>query len=506
MMDRLLFALTLSVLSSIAHTSSSKPHIIFILADDLGWDDVSFHGSNQIPTPHIDDLANNGVILNNYYVLPVCTPTRSAIMTGRYPIHTGMQHWVISAALPYGVGLDEVFLPQYLKEQGYKTHAIGKWHLGFFKSEYIPTNRGFDSFFGFWSGKTDYWDHSQGEEGFWGLDLRNDTTPVWNEWGNYGTELFTEQAVDVINSHDTSKPLFMYLAHQAVHNANSHQPIQAPQDVINKFSHIQDERRRIFAAMATVLDQSVGKVVDALKTRNMYNNSVIIFSTDNGGPAAGLDGNSACNYPLRGMKTTLWEGGVRGVALVQSPLLGTTGRVSMDMMHATDWVPTLYGLAGGDTKKLEHLDGFDMWPSLAHQQQSPRSEILINIDGYNAALRFQQWKLINTSTAHSGWYPRPGLTEMSSSVSKVPLKNAVVNCSGEPPKVPAECSEKPCLFNIEEDPCEYYNVAEKYPDVLQKGLSLLANYKRSMVPPRNKPVDKAADPRIHGGVWTTWCD
>jgi len=131
----------------------------------------------------------------------------------------------------------------------------------------------------------------------------------------------------------------------------------------------------------------------------MYNNSVIIFSTDNGGPAAGLDGNSACNYPLRGMKTTLWEGGVRGVALVHSPLLGTKGRVSMDMMHATDWVPTLYGLAGGNTSKLENLDGFDMWPTLGRGEQNPRSEILINIDNNNAALRFQQWKLINTSAS-----------------------------------------------------------------------------------------------------------
>ncbi|XP_020620379.1 arylsulfatase I-like [Orbicella faveolata] len=429
-------------------------------------------------------------------------------MTGRYPIHTGMQHSVISAALPYGVGLDEVFLPQYLKEQGYQTHAIGKWHLGFFKSAYIPTSRGFDSFFGFWSGKTDYWDHSQAEDGFWGLDLRNNTTPVWDEWGHYGTDLFGEQAVDIINVHDTSKPMFMYLAHQAVHNANSDQSIQAPKDVIAKFSHIEDERRRIFAAMATVLDQSVGKVVDALKARNMYNNSVIIFSTDNGGPAAGLDGNSACNYPLRGMKTTLWEGGVRGVALVHSPLLGTKGRVSMDMMHATDWVPTLYGLAGGNTSKLENLDGFDMWPTLGRGEQNPRSEILINIDNNNAALRFQQWKLINTSasTARSGWYPRPGLTDSSRSFSNTTLKNAIVNCSGEPPVTPAECREKPCLFNIEDDPCEYYNVAEKYPDVMKKLLSILEKYKKSMVPPRYKPIDEAADPNAHGGVWTPWRD
>ncbi|XP_020620378.1 arylsulfatase I-like isoform X2 [Orbicella faveolata] len=427
-------------------------------------------------------------------------------MTGRYPIHTGMQHSVIFAALPYGVGLDEVFLPQYLKEQGYQTHAIGKWHLGFFKSAYIPTSRGFDSFFGFWSGKNDYWDHSQAEEGFWGLDLRNNTTPVRDEWGHYGTDLFAEQAVDVINAHDTSKPMFMYLAHQAVHNANSHQSIQAPKDVINRFKHIKDERRRIFAAMATVLDQSVGKVVDALKARNMYNNSVIIFSTDNGGPAAGLDGNSACNYPLRGMKTTLWEGGVRGVALVHSPLLGTKGRVSMDMMHATDWVPTLYGLAGGNTSKLENLDGFDMWPTLTRGEQNPRTEILLNIDGDDSALRFQQWKFVNTSTARSKWYPRPGLTESSRSFRDTPLKNVVINCSGEPPATPAECREKPCLFNIEDDPCEYYNVAEKYPDVLNKLLSVMEKYKKSMVPPRYKPKDEAADPNAHGGVWTPWRD
>ncbi|KAL9955594.1 hypothetical protein ACROYT_G036936 [Oculina patagonica] len=480
-------ALLLSVTTAVKQ--NSKPNIIFILADDLGWDDVSFHGSKQIPTPNLDGLANSGIILNNYYVQHICTPTRSAIMTGRYPIHTGMQHDVILSFQPYGLGLNETLMPQYFKQLGYATHAVGKWHLGFFKTDYLPTKRGFDSFFGYWCGKEDYWDHSDREH-YWALDLHNNTEPVWTEWGHYSSDLFTEKAVDIIKNHNSSTPLFLYLPYQAVHSANYIQPLQAPPDIVANFTNIEDENRRIFAGMVTGLDQGVGKVLDALKASGLYDNSVIVFSTDNGGPAAG---------------------GVRGAGFIHSPLLSSQGRVSMELMHVTDWLPTLYSVAGGDIHNLRNVDGYDMWNSLSHAEESPRVEILHNIDPLlngEAALRFRNWKLlVNISSGWSGWYAPPGFENSNHSTRGAALKNAEVTC-GKPPSSPPECTHElgPCLFDVIKDPCEYVNQAKNEPAIVDLMLEWLDEYRKTMVPPRNKPFDPNSNPDKYGGVWSPWMD
>ena len=494
-----------------------------IVADDLGWNDVSFHGSNQIPTPNIDRLAREGIALNNYYVLPICTPTRSAIMTGRYPIHTGMQRDVIYSPNPWGVGLDEVFIPQYLKAQGYSTHAIGKWHLGFYAKEFTPTYRGFDSFYGYYNGKGDYWDHSD-ESKYWGLDLHHDLDPVYTQWGNYSTEMYTAEAESRIRNHDSSAPLFLYLAYQAVHSANSHDPIQAPKSWINKFKHIKSKERRKFAAVTAYMDYGVGRVYKALEEKGILNDTVIVFTTDNGGPANGFNQNYASNWPLRGVKRTMWEGGVRGVGLIYSKLLKSSGRVSMDLFHCTDWLPTFVSIAGGEVETK--IDGYDIWNTLQNETPSPRKEVLINIDRKQAALRVGDWKIIEgQGKKWSGWYPAQKsnnhrlkdavqdfenkIIELdknldSNEVNLYFASSMTVQC-GPVPATPEYCNKAPCLFNIKEDPCEFHDLSKKEPVILENMIKRMAEYKKTMVAPRNnKTVDPMSNPKLHNGVWMPW--
>ncbi|XP_014674868.1 PREDICTED: arylsulfatase B-like isoform X2 [Priapulus caudatus] len=520
-MIALLLALTATV-----EAQKQPPHIIFILADDLGWNDVSFHGSGQIPTPNIDALAYDGIILNNYYVSPICTPTRSAILTGRHPIHTGQQVDTILGSRPYGVPLNETLMPQYLKKCGYATHIVGKWHLGFFAREYTPLFRGFDSHYGYWLGHQDYYDHTaQGGNGYWGYDMRRNMSVDRSASNKYTTDLFTEEAVTVINSHDKSKPLFLYLAHLATHSANSYSPLQAPQKYLQKVQHIKHKQRRLFGGMAVGLDESVGQVVQALKANNMLDSSIIVFSTDNGGPASGFDMNYANNAPLRGVKDTLWEGGVRGVGFIWSRLLRKTRRVSQQMMHITDWLPTLYHAAGGDTGELVAPDGISMWPALSGGGASPRNEILHNIDDVRhiAALRRGDWKIRigHTYAGHwDGWYELPEATVRApDSAFVTPLtrilgdpprphdwESVVISCGKKPDNASVNCrpTVAPCLFNIRDDPCEYNNMAAARPDVVSALLGRLAMYNATQVKPANKPIDPKSNPKFYDYVWTWW--
>nr|CAD7586143.1 unnamed protein product [Timema genevievae] len=239
-------------------------------------------------------------------------------------------------------------MPEFLKEAGYSTHAVGKWHLGFFRKEYTPTYRGFDSHYGYWNGYQDYYDHSMLATlvPYKGYDMRRDLDLDYSNQGRYSTDLFTDEAVRLIQTHDSRRPMFLYLSHLAPHAGNEDDPFQAPDEEVAKFPHIDDPERRVYAAMVSRLDQSVGEVVTALRTKGMLDNSIIVFMSDNGAPTFGVHSNRGSNWPLRGMKESPWEGGVRGVAAVWSPLLAKTQRVSNQMMHMSDWLPTLYSAAG----------------------------------------------------------------------------------------------------------------------------------------------------------------
>ncbi|GBN69993.1 Arylsulfatase B [Araneus ventricosus] len=377
---------------------------------------------------------------------------------------------------------------------------------------------------------------------FYGVDLHDETGEVnvlKDVRGKYATNLFTEKAKDIIQNHDASQPLLLYLGHLAVHTGNSYMPLQAPRDLVNQFGHIENDSRRIFAGMVSALDQSVGDVFQALHDKDMLSNSIFVFSSDNGGETDELVGGYSSNYPLRGQKFEVWEGGIRVPAFIWSPLLQLQEpRVSMQMMHVTDWLPTLYSAAGGDVEKLGDINGYSMWEAFLNNTPSPRQEILHNIDPIDnvSALRMGDFKLVTGNLASgmeswSGlrvlegvWQPesmdkwvykngsttRDILLQLGSYLPKVPNAwrlRAEVRCTGTP-AISNECSPavKPCLFNITEDPCEITNVADLYPEVVQSMLNALKDYERQAVKSQFQDPDPHGDPMCHGFAYVPWMD
>ncbi|XP_074545724.1 arylsulfatase I-like [Halichoeres trimaculatus] len=352
--------------------AKNQPHILFILTDDQGFNDIGYHNPT-LKTPTLDKLAAEGVTLENYYVQPICTPSRSQLMTGRYQIHTGLQHSIIRPRQPSCLPAHMDTLPERLREAGYTTHMVGKWHLGFYRRACLPTRKGFDTFFGSLTGSVDYYSYGSCDgPGLCGYDLHDDEGVAWGQEGKYSTTLFTQRARKILETHDpTDRPLFLLLSLQAVHT-----PLQTPKSYIYPYRDMANVARRKFAAMVSTVDEAVRNVTYALRKYGYYRNSVIIYSTDNG--AQPFTGGS--NWPLRGRKGTYWEGGMRGVAFVHSPLIKRRRRVSKALLHITDWFPTLVGLAGGNVSESQGLDGFDVWPTISEGKESPRQEILHNID------------------------------------------------------------------------------------------------------------------------------
>lgn len=376
----------------IGQAAEVKPNIIHIVADDLGWKDVGFNGSTDIKTPNLDALAASGAKFSQFYVQSMCTPTRAALMTGRYPFRYGLQTMVIPSVSTYGLATDEWLMPQCLKEAGYKTAIIGKWHLGHSDKKYWPKQRGFDFQYGAMIGELDYFTHE--EHGV--LDWYQDNKPL-KETG-YTTTLIGNQAVKLIEGHDVSTPLYLYLAFNAPHT-----PYQAPKEYIDRYSNIEDLTRRTYAGMVTALDDEIGRVVNALEKKKIRNNTLILFHSDNGGTRnamfAGVMADMSkvklpCdNGPYREGKATLYEGGSRVCALANWPGHIKPGTVD-GMIHAVDIFPTFAALAGASTTKSKPLDGMNVWETISEGKPSPRQEIVYNVEPFRAAVRQGDWKLI----------------------------------------------------------------------------------------------------------------
>ncbi|KAK3738531.1 hypothetical protein QZH41_012039 [Actinostola sp. cb2023] len=475
----------------------------------------------------------------------MCTPTRCALLTGKYPIRYGMHHGVVMPLTPFGLPPELTLLPQKLKKAGYATHIVGKWHLGYFEWQYTPTYRGFDTFYGFYNGAEDKWSHkrdgildlrdqkspvtdmnnvystnlfvkvwytlvSYKRDGI--LDLRDQKSPVTDMNNVYSTNLFVKRTEQIIESHNSSVPLFLYLSLQNVHS-----PIQAPVPFINKYDFIEDPKRRIHAGMISAVDEAIGNVTSALRNKGLWDNTLMVFSTDNGGmPTCG-----GYNWPLRGCKATLWEGGVRGAAFVHGSMIEKKGRKCKELLHVTDWFPTLTSLAGLSDSEEDALDGFNVWDTISKDDPSPRTEILHNIDVDESgderlsfdgiALRVGHMKIIMSVLNHP-WFKPPELKiDQQHTDEDMTLISLVLDSRGSQKDQDRSQIErkdkaiKEALFNITADPEERHDLSAKFPDIVAKLKERVDFYRKGVVKMRNQRDDpEALASAKRNGVWGPW--
>ncbi|WP_425617554.1 arylsulfatase [Anatilimnocola sp. NA78] len=377
---------TLLFLLSNFVSAAEKPNIVFFLIDDLGRTDVGFMGCKDIQTPNIDKLASGGAILNSHYVQPVCSPTRAALLTGRYATHTGV-YTVVRPHAKWGLPLGERTLANALKDAGYETAIVGKWHLGEFERGYLPTSRGFDHQYGHYFGALDYFTHIRDGVHDWYRDDKE-----LKEEG-YSTHLLAREACKLIAEKDKSKPLFLYVPFNGVHA-----PLQVPDSYTQPYESIEGNRRKV-AGMLAAVDEAIGQIVAAIDQAGLRENTLIVFSADNGGPNPRT---LSTNGELRAGKGTIYEGGVRVCACANWPGQIKAGSTIDEPMHAVDWYPTLTKLAGGvgdDSKQKLPLDGRDVWRMITQGAKSPHDAVLLVQSPTRAAVRMGDWKLLLNASA-----------------------------------------------------------------------------------------------------------
>lgn len=350
------------------------PHILFILVDDMGFNDASYNGS-EIATPHIDRIATNGMVLNRNYVYPVCSPTRAALMTGHNPLDYGIDAPVGDHT---GLPLDLKLMPEYFQELGYETKMIGKWHLGIGNVDYWPTSRGFEYYYGHLGGWIDFYTHVYNG----GLDWQRNGVTVREE--GHATDLLTADVVREIKNRDQDRPLFMYLNYNAPHSPLQHLPSAETDDATD---------RSLYTAMMEQMDDGIGEVLQILELESMMQNTLVIFSSDNGGdPQFGAD-----NDPYRNGKGTMYEGGTRVPGLIWWPGHVEGGQVLDQPIVVHDWLPTLLDAIGAGADLAIEPYGQSMWPAIVHGEQIERKDVTFGVANSIAAFKWP-YKLVRNSS------------------------------------------------------------------------------------------------------------
>ncbi len=538
--------------------AAPKPHILFILVDDLGYAELSYHRreandtTREVQTPSIDALVASGVQLERHYVHKFCSPTRCAIQSGRAPVHVNVINAAPSvhnpndtvagyAAMPRNMtGIAEV-----LRGAGYKTHFAGKWDVGMATPDHTPAGRGYDSGLGYYHHSNDYWTFKDTDgkpkasmKDLWNFEpnvtdypgrpakaklnsptctqdhQKPTTAEELDDWVCvYEDTIFEERVKTTIRNHNPEKPLFMFWATHIVHG-----PLQVPDEQFAKFSFIDNVGRQKYHSMVNFIDGAIGRVVDKLKDKGMYDNTLVVFTSDNGGPLPGAN-----NYPLKGGKFSNWEGGIRSAAFVSGGFLpdSVRGTISDGLVGAWDWYATFAALAGADPTDnkasaagLPPIDSLNVWPLVSGQNTtSPRSRVVIgsNTDGNGGrtsgnttigGIIRPPYKIIigydvNNTINMAGW---PGLKTPNNTASP-DWDNLVESCGRTP--------ETGCLYNIYEDPTEHNNIAATNPDIFQQMLAEVDEAQKQVFSPERGIADglavKVAN-EAYDGFWGPFLD
>jgi arylsulfatase A-like enzyme len=406
----------------------------------------------------------------------VCTPTRAALLTGRYPMRHGLQVGVVRPWASYGLPLEERTLAQALRDAGYETAITGKWHLGHFQPEYLPTRRGFEHQYGHYNGQIEYFEHTR-EGGFdW---HRNDKV---NRDEGYSTHLIAAEAVKRIEQRDVKRPLFLYVPFNAVHG-----PHQVPEKYKEPYASLK-EPRRTYAGMMAAMDEGIGRILDAIDAKQMRENTLIVFTSDNGGPQPGKVTN---NGPLKGGKGELNEGGVRVAACAAWPGKIPAGGTVTQPLHAVDLYPTVLKLAGADAKQKLQVDGINAWDAIAKGATMPQRAILLNATPANGAIRAGDWKLIIDDraaagdAAAAGDEKNEGAAAKSASARRQARQQAVATAKG----IGEDATMK--LYNLAQDPGESKDLAADQPEKVKELRAAYDQLAAQAIPPKAQP--KPAD-------------
>ena len=411
----------------IVQAAPQRPNVVIFLADDLGWHDVGYHGS-EIRTPNIDRLASEGVRFERAYSYPLCSPTRSGLLTGRSPMRLGVAYTVIRPWSDYGVPAQEHFMPQTFHDAGYQTAITGKWHLGHAYKKFLPRSRGFDHAYGHLNGAIDYFTHER--DG--GLDWNRNGKSVREQ--GYSTFLIGAEAMRFIRQRDRRRPFFLYVPFNAPHS-----PLQAPPEYIDKYANISDEKRRRYAAMTDAMDTTVGKVLATLEEEGIARNTLVLFFSDNGGPVQ----SGAANTPLRAGKGSTFEGGIRVPAVMRWPGRLKPGAVSQQVLTMMDYFPTLAAAAGLTPGGKLPLDGRNLWPNITGGKVEPREDVFFVVEGAamaRFAIHRREWKLVREE-------PRSG-------------------------------TARNYLFRIDEDPAEKNDLAGKNPTLVAELVERITEWRK----------------------------